>query len=278
MQIFAAATRAMSTGGAPPGLEKPPEKMAKPEMEKGTAQAATGEGHGASESSKPVAQCVSPTQPWSPPPAKGVPAAVSKSIDRAARNFEGDIRKWTKNQDLVMSEHEAVAAMEKAKSQGRTKYPPGNRQCKSPCELATLENKLDLCQNADAIFVVNLPEGLTRREALERIHFASALLSEQVHLQSHQEACEVAEQKVTKEAFLARCQAYCERHDMDGLASRTRSPPPQVRPRSAVSLRPSTARSSSAPEGSALSNRECGKSRKTVSAAPTRSSSKRGRM
>lgn len=134
MQLLATAAGAPA---APPGLEapQPPGKVAKTEpVPTATAgvnagQPASGSDHSKNEGK--FAECISPTQEWSPPQAKGVPASVAKAIDKAARDFERDVKKWIKGQDLVKSESEALAEMSKAKSEGKMRYPPGTRPSKA---------------------------------------------------------------------------------------------------------------------------------------------------
>lgn len=158
------------------------------------------------------ASLIDPTVPYCPV-VRGVPSQTARCIDKAARDFERDIWKWIKACDQLATEKEVVQIMEDAKSKGSVRYPPGTRPFKSPCELTALDEPLELAAASDAIFTVTLPKGCTRREALARVHFETTLMVKQTYMRCHEVTADLAKQKVSKEAFLMKCQAYAADQD-----------------------------------------------------------------
>jgi hypothetical protein len=77
-----------------------------------------------------------------------------------------DINKFVNADEKLNHELEDITFMK----QPGNRYPPGVRPFKSPLEQVTLDSNLTSAANSDQVWSVELPQGISRRGALQIIH------------------------------------------------------------------------------------------------------------
>ena len=90
------------------------------------------------------------------------------------------------------------------------KYPSGTRPFKSPVELTDLDNVISDCVNGDSTWVVKLPKGTTKRQAMGIIHHSFTGMYKQFSLEALQAQLDAKKAVTTRHAFLSKCKQKVE--------------------------------------------------------------------
>ena len=98
-----------------------------------------------------------------------LPAEVEKQLHKVVKTFESDLRIYINWQGRVEKTKEDV----KVHGEPGLKSQSGTRPFKSPVELTDLDNVISDCVNGDSTWVVKLPMGTTKRQAMGIIHHVS---------------------------------------------------------------------------------------------------------
>jgi len=142
-----------------------------------------------------------------------IPDRITHGISNATSAFEKDINKFVNANEKLKHKLEDIVFMK----QPGNKYPPGVRPLKSPVEQVTLDSNLASAVNADQVWSVELPQGISRRGALQIIHHAVAVSYKEVRVESLTEYLAQLQSKVSKQSFIAKCDVPCASTPIDGL-------------------------------------------------------------
>ena len=84
-------------------------------------------------------------------------------------------------------------------------------------EQVTLDSNLTSAANSDQVWSVELPQGISRRGALQIIHHAVAVFYKEVQVESLTEYVAQLQAKVSKQSFISKCDDACASTPIDAL-------------------------------------------------------------
>ena len=135
-----------------------------------------------------------------------LPVEVEKQLHKVVKTFESDLRKYINLQGRVDKTKEDVKVL----GEPGLKYPSGTRPFKSPVELTDLDNVISDCVNGDSTWVVKLPKGTTKRQAMGIIHHSFTGMYKQFSLEALQAQLDAKKAVTTRHAFLSKCKQKVE--------------------------------------------------------------------
>lgn len=155
-------------------------------------------------------------------PEKALPDEIRKHLQEVARDFERRFVKYL-NIDRLRSSLRVKADMYKESGdKGSFKYPTGTRAWHAPVDVEAMDGMWSSTEAQDYKLEIRIPKGTSRRETMQRIHYACSGYLAGVHHEVME--CHAKEMRTTvsKEEFLKACNAFIPkvpeaRDDLDAL-------------------------------------------------------------
>lgn len=134
-----------------------------------------------------------------------LPAKVFQEVKQVVRKFATAIGKLSR---AVTRRDKARRDIDELK-EGR--YPPGVRPY-LPGSLVGLQSPLELASDRDYTLVVQLPQGITRQDAMAKVHLAAATFYKEVDKEMLDEYVDELKAQTDYDAFVAEACAPASRH------------------------------------------------------------------
>ena len=158
--------------------------------------------------------------PLTPRVERKLSEGVVKHLEECGKKHRRNIEKYLKLKQSVESTNKQIEIFDEDDGSTR-RYPPGVRPFKSQCELTTLDAGLHMAVDEDVSVTVSLPKGISRREAMAKVHHEVARWYKQVHWEALDAATTEAKALTSKSAFLTLCNSWKDPNkDVDALALR----------------------------------------------------------
>ena len=140
------------------------------------------------------------------PPVSAVPATrtdrlppvIGEAIERVKKEFTKDVRKFLKAKQKANRSSEELASFDDAKML----LPKGIKPFTSVTTLTELDEMMDGTKTQQLVLAINIPQGTTRRRALEMVYYQSSKFAKQVDNEALREKAKNAEIKARKQTFL----------------------------------------------------------------------------
>ena len=135
-----------------------------------------------------------------------------KHLQKVTNNFEKTLLKRFKTEGFIDDVEHDVAAM----GGDPCHYPAGTRPFRSPEDAFELDQPLDAAVGQETRVVITIPMGLSRRDAMQKVHHACALALKQFALEAAKARLVSLQPMCTRMAYFKSCNNFSQ-DNMDSL-------------------------------------------------------------
>ena len=139
-----------------------------------------------------------PAQQLPAPKLTHIPAAISKEIDKRARDFSADVLSYARSQSTLQKAQDDLNVFETT-----TGYPKRSRIFKSPVSFLELDDPFPDSVDTDYAFTIPVPQGSSMREALAQIHHSAAKFAKQIDVVALKRAADNKRDQASKASLMS---------------------------------------------------------------------------